>query len=165
VNIETVARSPVRVAARRYVGPPGEPLGRFWRNKFTCWLADNGMVDCPRYGVARDDPRSTPPERFRYDCCVELPPRISIAGADELEIPGGRFAVTRFKGTGALIGAAWEEFVTACLARGFPLDCARPPFEHYPRGASYDTKTGVFTCELCLPLAGDIDENPRERAT
>jgi AraC family transcriptional regulator len=155
VNIDTVARPPVRIAARRYVGPPGEPLGRFWRNKFMPWLADNGLVDCARYGVPRDDPRSTPPERNRYDCCVELPPRISVAGADESEIPGGRYAVARFKGTGAEMGVAWDGFVGACLARGFAMDSARPAFEHYPRGASYDPKTGVFTCELCFPIGSE----------
>ena len=28
----------------------------------------------------------------------------------------------------------------------------RHPFEHYPRGAFFDAKTGVFACELCLPI-------------
>jgi DNA gyrase inhibitor GyrI len=155
VNIETVARNPVRVAARRYTGPPCEPLGRFWRTQFTPWLADNGLVDCPRYGVPRDDPRSTPPEQCRYDCCVELPACLSIAGADEIEIPGGRYAVARFKGTGAQIGGAWEAFVSGCLLRGFAKDPARGSFEHYPRGASHDPKTGVFSCELCFPVDDD----------
>jgi len=32
------------------------------------------------------------------------------------------------------------------------MDNTRPPFEHYPRGASFDSKTLVFACELCIPL-------------
>jgi AraC family transcriptional regulator len=152
VNIETVDRKPVRVAARRYVGPFGEPLGKFWRSVVTPWLADNGLVDCPRYGVPLDDPASTPPAQCRYDCCVALAAGLTVGDASERVIPGGRYAVTRFKGTGAQIGAAWGEFLRACAANGMTADSARFVFEHYPRGATVDPKTGVFACELCFPL-------------
>jgi AraC family transcriptional regulator len=154
VNIETVDRNAVRVAARRYVGPIGGPLGKFWRNVMTPWLADNGLMDCPRYGVALDDPASTPPDRCRYDCCVELPAGLGVADAPVSTIPGGKYAVTHFKGTSAQIGAAWDSFVRACIGSGMKMDVARPAFEHYPRGATFDSKTGVFVCELCLPLDG-----------
>ena len=117
------------------------------------WLADHGLVDCPRYGVTLDDPRITPPENCRYDACVELPRGLTLPDATETTISGGRYAITPFKGTGAQIGAAWRDFVVTALAdathRPDPL---RHPFEHYPRGASYDTRTGVFGCELCLPV-------------
>ncbi len=152
MNIETIDRQPVRVAARRYVGPFGEPLGKFWRNVVTPWLADNGLVDCPRFGVALDNPVSTPAEQCRYDCCVELPAGLGVADAPVSTIPGGKYAVTPFKGTGAQIGAAWDSFVRGCMAGGMKMDVARPAFEHYPRGATFDSKTGVFVCELCFPL-------------
>ena len=32
------------------------------------------------------------------------------------------------------------------------VDDSRPPFEHYPRVSLYDARTGVFACELCLPV-------------
>lgn len=152
MNIETIDRQPVRVAARRYVGPFGEPLGKFWRNVVTPWLADNGLIDCPRFGVPLDNPMSTPPEQCRYDCCVELPAGLGVADAPVSTIPGGKYAVTPFKGTGAQIGVAWDSFVRGCMASGMKMDVARPAFEHYPRGATFDSKTGVFVCELCFPL-------------
>ncbi|MBC8024379.1 MAG: GyrI-like domain-containing protein [Steroidobacteraceae bacterium] len=152
MTIVTIDRKPVRVAARRYVGPFGEPLGKFWRNVVTPWLADNGLVDCPRFGVPLDNPLSTPPDQCRYDCCVELPLGLGVADASETTVPGGKYAVTPFKGTGAQIGAAWEGFVRGCMASGMKMDVARPAFEHYPRGATLDSKTGVFVCELCLPI-------------
>ena len=96
---------------------------------------------------------NTPPEKCRYDACVELPRGLTLPDAGETTIPGGRYAVTHFKGTGAEIGAAWGAFVGAALADpANRLDPARHPFEHYPRGACFDVKTGVFSCELCLPL-------------
>ena len=51
MRIDVVERPAVRVAYLRYTGPFGERLGRFWRNTVAPWLADHGLVDCPRYGV------------------------------------------------------------------------------------------------------------------
>jgi AraC family transcriptional regulator len=129
VNIDVVERQPVRVAYLRYTGPFGEPIGKFWRNTVSPWLADHDLIDCPRYGVTIDNPRLTPPEKCR-----------------------GRYAVTRFKGVGADIGHYWGKFAAECSARGLLWDTVRPPFEHYPRGALIDHKTGIFACELCIPV-------------
>jgi AraC family transcriptional regulator len=150
--MKIVERQPVRVAYLRYTGPFGEPLGRFWRNTVSPWLADHGLVDCPRYGVTLDDPMQTPPERCRYDACVELSPGLSLPDAAETTIAGGVYAVTHFKAPSSEIGAAWGAFVGEFRAGGHRVDDARPPFEHYPRGAHYDARTGVFACELCLPV-------------
>jgi len=153
VKIEIAERQPVKVAYLRYTGPFGEPVGKFWRSTVSPWLADHGLLDCPRYGIALDNPMTTPPERCRYDCCVALPTGLDLPDADQNTIPGGRYAVTHFKGTGAGIGAAWNAFVTAARADAANvIDPQRLAFEHYPRGASFDTKTGTFACELCLPL-------------
>lgn len=154
MKIEIAERQPVKVAYLRYTGPLGEPLGRFWRNTVAPWLGDHGLIDCPRFGVTLDNPMSTPPEKCRYDACVELPRGLTLPDAEETTIPGGRYAITHFKGTGAQIGAAWDAFVDAVRAdTANREDTQRHPFEHYPRGASFDVKSGVFACELCLPIA------------
>ena len=153
MKIEIVERQPVKVAYLRYIGPAGVGIGRFWRATVAPWLADHGLLDCPRYGVSLDNPDETPPEKCRYDACVELPRGLTLPDAEQTTIAGGRYAVTYFKGTGAEIGAAWGAFVAVTLARprtGWMTQ--RHPFEHYPRGAFFDAKTGVFSCELCLPL-------------
>jgi AraC family transcriptional regulator len=153
MRIDIADRPPVRVAYMRYTGPLGEALGRFWRSNVAPWLAEHGLVDCPRYGVTLDDPSRTPPEKCRYDACVELPPGLTLPDAPETTIAGGRYAITHFKGTGAAIGPAWGEFERECFADSTrEIDHARHPLEHYPRGAYFDARTGVFACELCLPL-------------
>lgn len=153
MKIEIAERQPVKVAYLRYTGPFGEPLGRFWRNTVSPRLGDHGLIDCPRYGVTLDNPMTTPADQCRYDACVELPRGLTLPDAEEGTIPGGRYAVTRFKGTGAQIGAAWGAFAGAVLADPANyLDMQRFPLEHYPRGAWFDSKSGVFGCELCLPL-------------
>jgi AraC family transcriptional regulator len=152
VNIDIVERAPARVAYLRYTGPFGEPLGRFWRGRVAPWLADLGLIDCPRYGIPLDDVTNTPAERCRYDACVELPPGLAMPDAEQATIAGGRYAVTLFKGTGADIGPAWGAFHAAHRARGLVQDPGRAPFEHYPRGATFDHRTGAFVCELCIPV-------------
>jgi AraC family transcriptional regulator len=153
VRIEISERQPVRVACLRYSGPYGEALGRFWRVTVALWLAENGVLDCPRYGVTLDNPMNTPPDQCRYDACVEIPRGMTLPGAEEVTIPGGRYAVTHFKGTGADIGNAWGEFVGVALrGTGSRADPSRNVIEHYPRGAYFDPKTRVFSCELCLPI-------------
>ena len=83
MKIEIVERQPVRVAYLRYIGPAGVGIGRFWRATVTPWLADHGLLDCPRYGVSLDNPRETPPENCRYDACVELPRGLDIPDAEQ----------------------------------------------------------------------------------
>ena len=152
MKIEILERLPVKVFYLRYTGPVGEPLGKFWRNTVSPWLADHGLLDCPRYGVALDDPMTTLPANCRYDACVAVPAGLSLPDAEETTIPGGAYAIANFKGTSAAIGAAWGAFAGECFATHAP-DAARLPFEHYPRGASFDARTGVFACELCLPVS------------
>jgi AraC family transcriptional regulator len=152
MRIDVVERPAVRVACMRYTGPQGEPLGRFWRGTVAPRLAEHGLVDCPRYGVSLDDPLTTPAGQCRYDACVELPPGLSLPDAAESTIRAGKYAVTHFKGPVAQIGPAWSAFMRECQA-AHRIDASRPAFEHYPRGASYDARTGIFACELCLPVS------------
>ena len=157
MKIAIAERQPVKVAYLRYTGPLGAPLGHFWRSTVNPWLAQHYLLDCPRYGVTLDNPMETPAEQCRYDACVELPRGLTLPDANETTIAGGRYAVTHFKGTGAGIGAAWREFTGVTIEESANrLDPGRYPFEHYPRGASQDAKTGVFVCELCLPLVGQL---------
>lgn len=144
MNIEIVERAPARVAYLHYTGPFGEPLARFWRNVVVPWLAELDLVDCPRYGVRIDE--------SHYDACVELPAGLTLPEVAETTICGGRYATTCFKGTADGIAAAWAAFSTDATARGLARDGSRPAFEHYPRGAIRDPRTGAFACKLCMPL-------------
>ncbi len=153
MEIRIAERQPVQVACFRYTGPLGAPLGRFWRTTVNPWLGEHGLLDCPRYGVTLDNPMITPPETCRYDACVELPRGLTLPGREMATIPGGSFAIATFKGTSAQVGEGWNYLVGAALAGArFRVDAQRHPFEHYPRGAGYDARTGVFWCELCLPV-------------
>jgi AraC family transcriptional regulator len=58
-----------------------------------------------------------------------------------------------FEGTGEEIGAAWDALLRDWLPQsGLQLD-SRPFFEFYPGGGKYDPETGVFSCDICVPVA------------
>ena len=152
MRIDVVERRPVRVVYWRHTGPYGAAIGKFWRGTVAPTLAEHGLIDCPRYGVILDDPKHTTPEICRYDACVQLPSGLSLADTAETTISGGQYAVTSFKGRGTDIGAAWDAFLGAFGDdHAYCADPMRPLFEHYPRGAFHDPRSGVFACELCLP--------------
>ena len=68
-------------------------------------------------------------------------------------LPGGRYACTRFEGTVDEIDGAWQRLIGGWLAAsGLQLD-ARPFLEHYPPETTFDPQTGVFDCNLCIPVA------------
>lgn len=154
MNVRLVDRQPATVAYLRHVGPYGEPLSRFWMQTVAPWVRENGLYGRARYGISHDDPSITDPQKCRYDACAEVPDGfVATRGALMTTLPGGRYAALDFKGTAAQIGAAWTALLRDWLpSSGLQLD-ARPCFEHYPQGATFDTNTGVFDCEICIPVA------------
>jgi AraC family transcriptional regulator len=154
MKAKLVDRKPVHVAYFRHVGPTGTELSEFWRDEVAPWMETNGLFGRTRYGVSHDDPGITAPEQTRYDACVEIPDGFTGTGKYlTTTIPGGRYAVARFEGRADQIGEAWASLLRDWLPKsGMQLD-ARPFFEHYPPTGHFDPKTGVFDCELCIPVA------------
>jgi AraC family transcriptional regulator len=153
MKVTIVERQPTTVAYLRHVGPYGKPISDFWMREVDPWMETNSLMGRPRYGISHDDPGVTPAEKLRYDAAVEVPPDFKGAGNHQKTvIPGGKYAVGRFKGTDREAGEAWSWLLRDWLpGSGMQLD-ARPFFEHYPVDATYDTKTGQFECEICIPV-------------
>ncbi|MDD5031337.1 MAG: GyrI-like domain-containing protein, partial [Rhodoferax sp.] len=67
-------------------------------------------------------------------------------------LPGGKYAVLNFKGSVDQIGEAWTALLRDWLpSSGLQLD-SQPSFEYYPKGAANDCETGIFECEICIPV-------------
>src|SRR5258708_10289616 len=154
IKVSVVERSPTVIAYLRHHGPYGKPISLVWQNTVYPWMVANDLLACPRYGISHDDPEVTDPEKCRYDAGVDVPNDfVPSVGSVKTTIPGCKSAVLKFKGTVAEIGASWSALLRDWLpSSGLQLD-ARPAFEYYPRGSSYDPKTGVFDCEICIPIA------------
>jgi AraC family transcriptional regulator len=159
MQIEIRTIPPMRLAYMRHTGPYGHPgIGQMWE-RFTKWVRARG-INPPRgemYGIAHDSPDVTPPEKCRYDACIEVSNAFELSGDDRnrlgiSDFAGGQFACGPFRGTGSTIHAAWMHMYGSWLpASGYqPAD--RPPFELYGCDFKVDEKTGEWSCLLCLPI-------------
>ena len=153
MKVTIVDRQPTTVAYLRHVGPYGKQVSDFWITKVAPWMETNGLFGKPRYGISLDDPGIAAPETLRYDAAVEVPKDFAGAGDYQMTvIPGGKYAVGKFKGTENEVGEAWAWLLRDWLPEsGMQLD-SRPFFEHYPVSAGYDQKTGQFESEICIPV-------------
>lgn len=153
VEIKTLA--PQRIAYMRHIGPYGPGITEFWYRRVLPWLQSEGLDQRPTYGIGHDDPGITPAAHCRYDSAVGVDadfktahPAVSLA-----DLPGGLYAMARFRGDGREIGTAWAELFREWLpASGYQCD-GRPCFEFYdePDGAQ-EPDTGLFRCWLCIPV-------------
>lgn len=153
MDIRIVELDPVRVAYLRHTGAYGPALNDFWRKVVQPWMAANGLEGRVTYGVAQDDPGTTPPDQCRYDACVEVAKDYVAAAPAALEtIPGGWHASTRYSGPAAGIGAAWGEFYGKALGEMGLRDRPGACFERYGADFKEDPATGAFECELFIPI-------------
>ncbi len=153
VKVQIIERKPTQIAYLRHVGPYGQPIGTFWQTQVYAWMAANGLIGQPRYGISHDDPRVTAPEQCRYDAGCEIAANVLARGdAHRTIIPGGQYAALGFKGVVADFESAWNGLLRDWLpSSGLQLD-SRPMFEYYPTDSKYDPATGVLECQLCVPV-------------
>jgi len=154
MNVRVQELPSQRVAYMRYVGPYGAGgIPELW-SRFVTWARARGLdlEKATRLGVAHDDPAITQAEKCRYDACIVVSDDFQPdRWVNVTDIPGGRFAVSAFTGTAHDIQGAWDRvFKTWLPNSGFQPD-DRPCLEVY-RGRSVDDKTGIFRCDLCLPV-------------
>ena len=153
VKLQTIPKT--RVAYLRHVGPyGGSGIAQAWQ-RFAAWCEEHGLMSPRRrmYGVCQDIPDLTPPEKCRYDACVEVDASFRPEGEFGVQtLPGGLHACTKFTGTPDRIHAAWMALYAGWLPdSGYQAD-DRPCVERYIRDPSLDRRDGAFSCWLCLPV-------------
>ncbi len=154
MRVTLIDRQPATVAYLRHVGPYGESIARFWQETYVPWAVMNRLgADHARYGISHDDPSITASGQCRYDACAEVAPDfMATGGALKATVPGGKYAVLKFRGTVEQEGAAWTALLRDWLpSSGLQLD-SRPCFEYYPKGAACNPETREFECEICIPV-------------
>jgi len=153
MQVEFKTLAPTRLAYMRCTGPYGHPaIGQTWY-RFGQWFGARFQSRRKMYGIAQDDPEITPPEKCRYDCCVEVDADFKPEGEIGVQdFPGGRYASAVFKGTGSTIHAAWMEMFREWLPGSGWQPASGPCFELYDEEFVMDEKTGEFTCWLCVPV-------------
>jgi AraC family transcriptional regulator len=102
MQVRIVSVESVTVAAFEHRGDPA--LVNDSVQRFIAWRKESGLspvVSSQTYGIAYDDPTTTPAKDFRFDICgsVAAPVSTNRHGIVSKVIPGGRCAVVRHQGS------------------------------------------------------------------
>jgi AraC family transcriptional regulator len=157
VAIKTLPQA--RVAYMRHVGPYGSSGITLTWQRFADWCASQGFLRPRRrmYGITLDSPDVTPPERCRYDACVEVDASFTLEGEVGVQtIPAGRYACASFTGASTVIHDAWMRFFAEWLPDSNYMVDDRPIMELYDSDFSIDPETGAFACLLCMPIRSHV---------
>ena len=102
MQVKIVTVEPVTLAVLEHRGDP--MLVNDSVQRFIAWRKETGLspiTNSQTYGIAYDDPTTTPPKDFRFDICgsVATPVPTNRHGVVTKTIPGGRCAVVRHEGS------------------------------------------------------------------
>lgn len=155
MNVTIVHFTETKIAALEHRGDP--ELVNASAMRFIEWRKDSGLSpihSCRTFGIAYDNPQTTPPDEFRFDICGSVDADIPDNGFGVINriIPGGRCARLRYEGSHQGIGASaiylyrnWLPESGESL-RDFPL------FFHYLNLVP-DVDEHALITDLYLPLA------------
>ena len=107
MNVKIVNTKAIPVAVLEHQGPLEQVNTSVI--KFIEWRKSSGLspvMSSQTYGVPYQDPKTVPPEDFHFDICgsVKSPVPSNPQGVINKEIPGGKCAVVRHKGSHDQIG-------------------------------------------------------------
>ncbi len=151
-EVRLVDRPPQRVAFLRHVGPYTEVGPTFGR--LGAWAGPRGVFG-PRtqmLGVCHDDPKVTPADKLRYDCCVTVPDHVQPEGeVGVMTIEGGPHAVITHKGPYTQLAQAYDWLYAVWLPTSGREPRHAPPFEVYLNNPQNTAPEDLLT-EIYLPL-------------
>lgn len=153
-KIEVKELPTFHVAYMRHIGPYSPEIYHFWQ-QFAKWahardLLGPGTVSL---GVPHNSPVFTEPEKCHYDACLTVPEDFQPEGdINVMDLPGGKYAVCRFRGTEQEHEKKFEEIFLGWMPdSGYQPD-DRPFFHRYRDLDFYDADTGILECEICIPV-------------
>lgn len=156
---------PCQLAFIRMTGPyPTSSLAAWERLLEWISLQGHEVIDDVGFGLAIDDPRTTPAAELRYDACVKVPVTWSAADARIVGIRhfrGGAYFKQRYVGSYAAIGKAVSEARDILVPRaGLIHDVWRPVLTmNYSYPAT--TPAGEHVADVCIPILPDRRIEPR----
>lgn len=148
MNIETIPSC--SIAYIRQIGAYGEKNTRTME-QLKHWAKANNLMNSKSviFGVAHDNPQTTPNENCRYDACILLTnENFATGGNVQLgEIAGGKYAVFTVKHTAEAVEQAWAEFLPVLSDSSCIPDTTRPILERYAA-----ERVEQHFCEICVPI-------------
>ena len=150
---------PIIVAFVRHVGPydnlldTDSPMSLLWDELFE-WGNANKLInaDSLLIGIPQDDPSITPPEKQRFDVCVQIPEFRNPSGHIGCQtISAGIFGVSRHYGSFDNLAEAYMHIYDSLVTTGKYNLRTQTPFEVY----SYSQVKGdirIHFTDVYLPV-------------
>jgi AraC family transcriptional regulator len=157
VRVEHVR--PIIVAFVRHVGPYDKlldkesPMSVLWEELFA-WGNATGLIDVDSLliGIPQDDPSVTPPQKQRFDVCVQIPEFRNPSGHIGCQtIPAGMFGVGRHFGSFDNLADSYTHIYDSLVTSGKYNLRTQTPFEVY----SYSQVKGdirIHFTDVYLPV-------------
>ena len=154
MDVKIVQVEPVMVAVLEHQGAPALLNGSV--QAFMEWRKTTGLSpvgSSQSYGIAYDNPDTTPADAFRFDLCgsVTEPVPDNPQGVVTKTIPGGRCAVVRYAGSRDRIG----ESVYSLYRDWLPVSGEEPrdfPVYFHYLNLDIDTPEHAHLTDIYLPL-------------
>uniref|UniRef100_A0A7C4ELQ5 AraC family transcriptional regulator n=1 Tax=Fundidesulfovibrio putealis TaxID=270496 RepID=A0A7C4ELQ5_9BACT len=153
MDVTIIRKGPIRVACARATGPYMLAAQKAW-DALCAWAGPKGLLHpgAMFIGIGYDDPGSTPQDLLRYDACVSVGPDVAADGdVSIMEIPGGEFAVTVFKGPYTGLEAAYAQLYGQWLPASGREPDMRPGYEVYLNDPASTPPEELLT-EINMPL-------------
>ena len=145
-----------RVAYVRHVGPYQGDTALFGRlfGRLATWAGPRGLLGAQAQFLAlyHDNPEITHPDKLRLSVCLTIGDDVDVDGdLGQMRLPGGKYAVARFRIDADQYGAAWDALMGGWLpASGYQPD-DRIPMERYLNDPATDPEL-KHELEICLPV-------------
>ena len=154
MDVNIISFPTTRIAVLQHRGSPD--LVNTTAARFIAWRKTSGLspvATSDTWGIAWDDPQTTPQEAFRFDICGSVTTAIpeNDFGVINGEIAGGRYAVGRHSGSlDNLSQTVWAMFRDWLPGSGETLRDA-PVFFHYLNFIN-DVPEHQLQTDIYLPL-------------
>jgi AraC family transcriptional regulator len=156
-NVEIKELPEMTVAYVRHIGPyeADEKLFESLFTKLMNWAGPRDLIKFPKtqmLSIYHDDPEVTEKSKLRTDCCISVPHETEVDGEiGKTNLPGGKYAVTRFELSADEYGEAWQAVMSGWLPEsGYQCD-DRPMFELYQNNPK-DHPEGKHIVDFCVPV-------------
>ena len=140
----------MNIVFNRNVGPYGKS-NYTTMDRIKKFANDNNLFneDTIIFGISRDNPETTKPEKCRYDACIVVSENFETGEHDIQKgiIEGGKYAVFIIEHTAEAIQKAWNEIFQDVLRSGYKMDLSRDILERYTGKMIKNHK-----CEICVPI-------------
>lgn len=142
------ALSNYRLAYIRRVGPYGSTNIQAMET-LKNWAKEKNLLTSSAviFGIAQDNPETTPPEDCRYDVCIVISKDYPLNNSlEEGKLAGGTYAIFKVEHTAEAIQKAWAAIFPSIKNSGYKMD-NKPILERYNVQM---VEAGY--CELCVPV-------------